>query len=84
MNLDDSRPERMIRIGTLASWPVRQTLMTFLRDNQDVFTWTHKDMPGIDPSIIVHKLNVSPSFPPIQEKKRVFAQKWDKAIAEEV
>ena len=37
VNLDSSRPKRMTRIGTLASWPVRQTLTTFLRDNQDVF-----------------------------------------------
>ena len=41
-------------------------------------------MPGIDPSIIVYKLNVSPSFPPIRQKKWVFAQEWDRAIAEEV
>ena len=41
-------------------------------------------MPGIDPSIIVHKLNVLPSFPPIQQKKRVFALERDQAIAEEV
>ena len=34
--------------------------------------------------IIVHKLNVSPSFSPILQKKRVFAQERDKAIAEEV
>jgi len=51
---------------------MRQTLTTFLKDNQDVFTWSHKDMPGIDPSVMVHKLNVSPSFPPIRQKKRVF------------
>ena len=31
--LDDSRPERMTRIGTLASWPVRYALTTFLREN---------------------------------------------------
>ena len=41
-------------------------------------------MPEIDPSIIVHRLNVSPSFPPIWQKKRVFSQEWDKAIAKEV
>ena len=41
-------------------------------------------MPGIDPSIIVHKLNVSPSFPPIRQKKRVFASERDQAITEEV
>ena len=41
-------------------------------------------MPRIDPSTIVHKLNVSPSFPLIRQKKRVFAQEQDKTIAEEV
>ena len=84
VNLDDTRPERMTRIGTLDSWPVRQALTTFLRDNQDVFAWSHEDMPRIDPSTIVHKLNVSPSFPLIRQKKRVFAQEQDKTIAEEV
>ena len=33
---------------------------------------------------MVHKLNVSPSFPPIRQKKRVFAPERDRAIAEEV
>ena len=34
--IDDSRPEQTTRIGTLASQPVHQALMTFLRGNQDV------------------------------------------------
>ena len=41
-------------------------------------------MPGIDPSVIVHKLNVNPASSPIQQKKRVFALERDKAIAEKV
>ena len=41
-------------------------------------------MLGIDPLIMVHRLNVSPSFPPIWQKKRVFTPKRDQAIAEEV
>ena len=41
-------------------------------------------MPEIDPSVMVHKLNVLPIFPPIRQKKWVFAQKQDQAIAEEV
>ena len=66
VNLDDGLPERTTRIGILASWTIRQALMTFFRDNEDVFAWSHKDMLGIDPSIIVHKLNVSPSFLPFR------------------
>ena len=41
-------------------------------------------MSGINPSVIVHKLNVSSSFPPIRQNKRVFAQETNKAIVEEV
>ena len=65
VTLDDSRPERMTRVGTLASQTIRQALTTFLKENLDIFTWSHEDMPGIDPSVIVHRLNMSPSSSPI-------------------
>ena len=81
--LDDSNHERTTKIGTLASPAIRQKLTAFLRSNRDIFAWTHEDMPGIDPSVIVHRLNVSPSFPPIQQKKQVFAPERDQAIVEE-
>ena len=84
VTLDESRPEWTTRMGTSSSQMVRQALRMFLKQNQDVFAWSHEDMPGIDPSIIVHRLNVSPSSPPIRQKKRVFAQERDGAIAEEV
>ena len=74
ISLDESRPERTTRMGTLASPLIHQDLATFLRMNQDVFARNHKDMPGIDPSVIVHKLNVNPASSPIRQKKRVFAQ----------
>ena len=67
--LNDSDHERTTKIGTLTNPAIRQELTAFLRSNRDVFAWIHDDMPGIDPSIIIHRLNVSPSFPPIQQKK---------------
>ena len=82
--LDESRPERTTRMGTLASPMIRQDLAGFLRMNQDVFVWSHEDVPGIDPSVIVHRLNVNPASSPIRQKKQVFAQERDKAVAEEV
>ena len=84
VTLDESRPERTTRMETLASQPIRQALAAFLKKNQDVFACNHEDMPGIDPSVIVHRLNVNPASPPIRQKKRVFAQERDKAIVEEV
>ena len=37
VTLNESRPERTTRMGTLASQPIRQALATFLKTNQDVF-----------------------------------------------
>ena len=74
----------MTRMRTLASQPIRRALASFLKMNQDVFAWSHDDMPVIDPSVIVHRLNVNPASSPIRQKKRVFAPERDKAIVEEV
>ena len=82
--LDDSKLNRTTKIETLANLVVRQALTIFLRNNQDVFAWSHEDMPGIDPSVMVHRLNVSPSFPPIQQKKQVFAPERNQTITKKV
>ena len=41
-------------------------------------------MPGIDPSVITHRLNVYPLAKSVHQKKRIFATEWDNAIKEEV
>ena len=41
-------------------------------------------MGGIDPTVITHRLNVSPSFKPVKQKRRSFALERPKAINEEV
>ena len=53
----------------------------------DATTPTLKPMPlnaEKTPSVIVHRLHVNPDYPPIRQKKRVFTQERDKAVAEEV
>ena len=79
--LDNSRPDQITRIDTVASPLVHRALMTFLKKNQNVFAWSHEDILEIDPSVMVYRLNVSPTFPSICQKKRVFAQERDQAIA---
>ena len=73
ISLDDEHIEWITRIDMQASPLVRKGLILFLWDNLDVFAWNHENMPGIDPNTIVHQLNVSPSFLPVQQRKRVFA-----------
>ena len=56
--LDDD-PEHLAYIGSKLTENLRSPLAHFLRQNKDVFSWKQKDMGGIDPTIITHRLNVS-------------------------
>ena len=73
ISLDDEHIEWITRIDMQARPLVRKGLILFLWDNLDVFAWNHENMPRIDPNTIFHQLNVSPSFLPVQQRKRVFA-----------
>ena len=44
----------------------KEDLVQFLRKNIDVCAWSHEDMPGIDPSVITHRLNVYPFSKPVR------------------
>ena len=46
--------------------------MDFLKEDKDVFAWSHEDMHSIDPSIIVHKLNIDLNYKPIIQKRHRF------------
>ena len=73
--LDKNNLEKSTRIGASMEKKMKQDLVQFLKKNIDVFAWSHEDMPGIDPSVITHRLNIYPSSKPVRQKKRVFAPK---------
>ena len=83
VSLDDD-PEHLAYIGSKLAEDLKSLLTHFLRQNKDVFAWKKADIGGIDPTIITHRLNVSPSFKPIKQKRRSFASERQKAINEEV
>ena len=80
----DDNPEHLAYIGSKLAENLRSLLTHFLRQNRDAFAWKQADMGGIDPTIITHRLNVSPSFKPVKNKRRSFAPERQKAINEEV
>ena len=82
--LDKSNLERFTKIGTGMGEKMKQELVEFVKKSIDVFAWSHEDMPGIDPNVITHCLNVSSSYKPVHQRNRVFAPKRDKAKKQEV
>jgi len=68
VELAKGEANKMMKIGTTLSPEMRTRLIQFLKENLDVFTWSHEDMPGIAPEVIQHKLNVNPERKPVQQR----------------
>ena len=71
-------------IGSKLTEGLRRRLVEFLRSNSDCFAYSHADMHGIDPEIIMHKLQVDPLHQPVKQKRRNFAPERGAIINEEV
>ena len=82
--LDESNLERYTMVGANLEEKNKKDQVQFLKKNIDVFAWSHEDMPGIDPSVITHRLNICPFFKLVRQKKRVFTSERDNTIKDEV
>ncbi|GMI80241.1 hypothetical protein HRI_001693500 [Hibiscus trionum] len=67
-NDDEDRKE--VKIGTTLSSETRAGLISLLIEFKDIFAWTYQDMPGLDTSIVVHKLPIRPECKLVQQKLR--------------
>ena len=58
--------------------------MTLLKEYMDVFAWNYDEMPGLDPGLVVHALNVDPGVKPVIQPARVFQTDVEIQITQEV
>ena len=68
MELVEGEAAKTTRIGTTLNPKMRKKLVQFLKENLDVFTWNHEDIPGISLKVIQHMLSVDPEMKPVQQK----------------
>ena len=82
--LDDAKPEHIVMIGAHLSAILKCQLGSTLREHKDVFAWMNVDMPGIDPEVIAHRLNVLIGEKGKIQKRRSFNPERYLVINEEV
>jgi ribonuclease HI len=75
---------RKVTIGRDLDPATKTQLVSCLARNLDVFAWSVEDMPGIDPEVAVHRLNVTPGARPVKQRRRQFAPERREAIREEI
>ncbi|KAA0062537.1 uncharacterized protein E6C27_scaffold79G00080 [Cucumis melo var. makuwa] len=46
--------------------------MSLLTEYKDIFAWSYKEMPGLDPKVEVHHLAIKPGYRPIKQAQRRF------------
>ena len=52
VELVDREQMKTTRVGTIMNVDTRKKLVQFLKENLDIFSWSHEDMPGISLEII--------------------------------
>ncbi|KAJ9679424.1 hypothetical protein PVL29_021374 [Vitis rotundifolia] len=75
---------RELRIGSDLSTDERDGLVQLLRSYLDVFAWSYEDMPGLDPSIVQHRLPLLPHARPVKQKLRRLHPRWSLQVKEEI
>ncbi|VFR02738.1 unnamed protein product [Cuscuta campestris] len=84
IELHPGDPSRMVRIGANLPEDLKAEITRVLREYAGIFAWSVADMPGIDRSIICHRLAVRDGSRPVRQKKRYLASDRRDFVKKEV
>ncbi|XP_039687894.1 uncharacterized protein [Medicago truncatula] len=65
INLGTEEDKKEIKIGALLEVSVKKRIIELLREYNEIFAWSYKDMPGLDPDVVEHRLPLKSECPPI-------------------
>ena len=68
----EGEPARTVKMGSTLTPEHKAALQELLQEYNDVFAWSHEEMPGIPTHLASHRLNVDPTFKPVKQKKEIF------------
>ncbi|XP_052181999.1 uncharacterized protein LOC127794788 [Diospyros lotus] len=84
IRLCESKLEKEAHVGSQLPEKLKHEIVVCLKENMDIFAWAPADMPGINPKVICHHLNVDPHFKPMHQKKQNITPDKLVALKEEV
>jgi hypothetical protein len=80
----DDMLNRAVTIGAHLNHEEEKELIQFMNKNKDVFTWSAKDLQGVDRDIIEHALETDERIPPKKQKLQKMSEEKVKAVEAEV
>ena len=80
----DSQEPRPISISASLMETEKSELILLLKEFKDVFAWDYNEMPGLDPELVAHTLNVDLEAKPVAQPTRIFHAEIERQIVKEV
>jgi hypothetical protein len=84
INLGTADEPRPTFIAKALPVEAKEALIKLLHEFKDVFAWNYTEMPGLDPKIAMHHLNISPDKKPVKQAPRRFRPELEQQIEGEV
>ena len=67
-----SQESRPISISASLTENEKSELVLLLKEFKDVFAWDYSEMPGLDPGLIAHTLNMDPQAKLVAKPAKIF------------
>jgi hypothetical protein len=65
---DDPLP---VFISKHLSTECKEEYKRIISENRDVFAWLYGEMPGLDPSVAMHRLAMQKNYPPVKQGQEI-------------
>ena len=69
VNLGSQDHPKSISISEGLLLTEREELIALIREYINVFAWNYEDMPGLDPQIAMHRLNIKSDVKPVKQQQ---------------
>lgn len=84
VNLGDDNDLRPTYISALLTIEEEEAYIKLLREFRDVFAWSYKEIPGLDPKVAVHHLSIKKGTQPVKQGQCRFRPELVPLIENEV
>lgn len=72
VNVGDEANSKPVFISESFPSNNKDNLLTLIQEYINVFDWNYKNMPGLDPYVSMHRLNITPDAKPVKEHQSSF------------
>jgi len=84
LNLGTNDEPRPIYVSSFLTPEEEKQYSELLSEYKDVFAWSYKEMPGLDPKVAVHRLSIKKGISPKKQPQRRFHPELVPEIEKEV